>query len=370
MQNRHKRGTCPPDACTLCPRECHADRTTPAPTGFCGMGWDMRIARAAPHFWEEPCISGTRGSGTVFFVGCTEQCVYCQNRLISRAGKWSSGMPGRTVTQEELSDVFLSLQDQGVHNINLVTPTHFAAQIAEALALAKTNGLQIPVVCNTSGYEKTETLRMLEGLVDIYLTDFQHASEELSVRYTKTPDYPRVAERAIREMIRQTGPVRFLGEGDITGMPVRTCLAGNSSDKNARRFLTPSDYNNICATHAEEDDYAGSLMTRGVIVRHLVLPGHAEDACDVLRILKRLTDEYGSDAFYISLMNQYTPVLTPQDAARFPELDQHLAHEEYDSVIQEALAYGFENVFFQYGDTASESFIPAFASDESRGQVP
>ena len=359
--------------CMLCPHACGADRTVAVPTGYCGMGWDVRIARAASHFWEEPCISGIRGSGTVFFVGCVEQCVYCQNQTISHIVDRKSDtsafgfqhqgngvgeikkesdsgnivynknhifeigrLPGHIVSTEELADVFLSLQDQGTHNINLVTPTQFSAQIAQALVTAKTNGLQIPVVYNTGGYEKIETLRMLDGLVDIYLTDFQHALPEMAKRYSGVEDYPQIAEAALREMIRQTGTVLFEQDMDADA------------------------YNAWCTEHETEEDYSGPLMKRGTIVRHLLLPGAIENARGVLHILRRVADDVGDTAFFLSLLNQYTPILADTDKTRFPELTHRVSEEEYMALVDEAEKRGFQNVFYQYGETASESFIPEF----------
>ena len=321
--------------CNLCPRNCFADRTVPAPAGFCRMGADMRMVRAAPHFWEEPCISGTRGSGTIFFAGCTERCVYCQNRSISHVAH-AANAPGKTVSPEEMSDIMLSLQGEGVHNINLVTPTHFANRIADAIRIAKNRGLSVPVVYNTGGYEKPKTLRMLDGLVDIYLTDFQHASHEKSSRYSAVPDYPEIAKTALREMARQTKRVVF------------------------EDGMTPGEYDTLCSLQSEADDYTGPLMVRGMIVRHLVLPGETEDSLRVLDILRAFADEAGEESFYLSIMNQYTPMLSAEDAKRYPALTRPLCAEAYETVIRAAEALHFPHVFFQYGDTASESFIPPF----------
>lgn len=289
--------------CTLCPRECHADRTA-GQTGFCGQSEQIMAARAALHFWEEPCLSGTNGSGTVFFSGCNLRCVYCQNHTIAQ------GQTGKGISIERLSEIFLELQDKKAHNINLVTPTHFVPQIIKALQNAKDNGLTIPVVYNTSCYEKVDTLKRLEGLIDIYLPDLKYHDTGLSARYSTAPDYFEKAAAAIDEMLRQTG------------LPV----------------------------FADGED---SLMLKGVIVRHLLLPGCAADSRYLLRFLHQA---YQND-IYVSIMNQYTPM--PQ-AASIPALNRRISSEEYDRIVDYAISIGIENGFIQEGETASESFIPAF----------
>ena len=353
--------------CNLCPRMCGADRTKTTPAGYCGMGNTMRVARIAPHFWEEPCISGTRGSGTIFFTGCHEGCVYCQNREISRVhgtrdpvetspaharttaeafaqrpdaqnatGPENDHLPGRDISPRALADACLRLQEEGVHNINLVTPTHFVPEIIKTLETAKRDGLRIPVVYNTGGYERVETLRMLDGLIDIYLTDFQHASEEKVLRYANAPGYAETAMRALKEMLRQTGAARF------------------------EKGLDAAAYNALCEASETEEDYTLPVMERGVIVRHLVLPGSEEDARAVLRLIRENTDDTERRGFYLSIMNQYTPMLSEREAARFPELTVRVSDDDYEAIIEETIRLGFENVFFQYGETASESFIPAW----------
>lgn len=289
--------------CTLCPRECHADRIA-GKTGYCGQSAHITAARAALHFWEEPCLSGTNGSGAVFFSGCNLRCVYCQNHAIAQ------GLAGREITAARLSDIFLELQEKKAHNINLVTPTHFVPQIITALEAAKRQGLSIPVVYNSSAYEKLETLRLLEGLVDIYLPDLKYCDPALSGRYSNAPDYFSAASSSIAEMVRQTGAPVF----------------------------------------ADGED---SLMISGVIVRHLLLPGCEKDS---RRILRYLYATYKND-IYVSIMNQYTPL---SQVSGIPSLNRRISDEEYERVVDYAIRIGIENGFIQEGETASESFIPAF----------
>ena len=289
--------------CMLCPRKCRADRKN-GKTGVCGETDRIRVSRAALHMWEEPCISGEEGSGTVFFTGCTLRCVYCQNHEIS------NGKIGKEITVERLAEIFLELQKKKANNINLVTPTHFVPQIISALDLAKENGLVIPIVYNTSGYETIETLKMLEGYVDIYLPDFKYLDQEHARKYSMAEDYPDVAKRALEEMIRQIGKPEF----DDCGM-----------------------------------------MRRGVIVRHLLLPGCLKDA---KRIVFYLHTTFGS-RIYMSLFNQYTPLNT-LNKKRFPELCVKVRPKIYDQLIDYAIDLGVEQAFIQEGDTAEESFIPPF----------
>lgn len=307
--------------CTLCPRNCGADRSRQ--TGYCGQTQKLRIARAALHFWEEPCISGKTGSGTVFFSGCNLRCVFCQNRDIA------IGQRGELISVEHLADIFLNLQSQGANNINLVTPAHYVPQIVQALRMAKKQGLTIPVVYNTSSYENVETLRLLEGLVDIYLPDMKYSSAQLAARYSNAPDYFETAMAAITEMVRQVGePVFADAEGNL---------------------LTAEQMNEKCL---EQED-ADFLMKKGVIVRHLVLPGQAEDS---RAVLWELQQTFG-DSVYVSIMNQYTPTRHFED---YTELNRRVTKEEYEEVLEFAVDIGMENVFVQEGDTAQESFIPAF----------
>lgn len=290
--------------CTLCPRRCHANRLR-GERGVCGMTNEIRIARVALHPWEEPCISGEHGSGTVFFSGCPLQCVYCQNREIA------AGRLGKPYTVQQLADAFLDLQEQHAHNVNLVTPTHMVPQILDALHLAKAQGLHIPIVYNTGGYENTETLKLLEGWVDVYLTDFKYLSTALSGAYSHAADYAEAAKPALAEMVRQTGAARFSPEG---------------------------------------------MMEQGVIVRHLLLPGQTADSRAVVEYLYHT---YG-DRIWISLMNQYTPLPWVQQD---PLLCRRVTRQEYDAVVDYAVALGVENGFTQEGEAASESFIPQFEGE-------
>lgn len=290
--------------CNLCPRECGVKRAA-GERGVCGQTDRIRAARAALHYWEEPCISGTAGSGTVFFSGCNLHCVYCQNRSIS------AEKAGKEITGERLSEIFLELQEKGAHNINLVTPGHFAPQIAEALVRAKEGGMSLPVVYNTGSYEYVDTLRQMEGLVDIYLPDFKYMDAGLSLRYSYAEDYSEVAKAAVAEMVRQTGAAVF-ENGDEDG-----------------------------------------LLKRGTIVRHLVLPGCVEDSKAVVRYLH---ETYGN-SIYISIMNQFTPM---PELADYPEINRKVTKEEYEEVVDYAVSIGVECGFIQEGETAEESFIPAF----------
>lgn len=314
--------------CTLCPRECGANRELN--TGYCGGGANVRIARAALHFWEEPCISGRNGSGTVFFSGCPLRCVFCQNRKIALAER------GTEVSDERLSEIFLELQEQGANNINLVTPTHWAGHLVPVLERAKRDGLKIPIVYNTGSYEKAEQLKRLEGLVDIWLPDLKYKSAELSARYSNAPDYFDVATSAIAEMVRQAGEPVF-GEGDPA--------------TNAENTPDAATYSTDIACRSET-----GLIKRGVIVRHLVLPGCIADS---KRIIRYLYETYGNKIF-ISIMNQYTPLISGDDARKFPELTRKVTEEEYNRVVDFAIRLGVENAYIQEGETASESFIPEF----------
>ena len=286
-------------SCTLCPRECSVNRFEN--TGYCKMSATVYAARAALHQWEEPCITGPKGSGTVFFTGCTLRCVFCQNYTIA------NGSVGKEITTTHLSEIFLSLQEKGATNINLVTPTHYIPSIVNALIESKKHGLHIPVVYNTSGYEKVTSLRLLEGLIDIYLPDFKYMDQSLSLRYSHAEDYPDIAKAAIAEMVRQTGPPVFLQD----------------------------------------------IMKRGVIVRHLILPGHRKDSKNILRYLY---ETYHDDIF-LSIMNQYTPLAGLKD---YEEINRKLTKREYNDVVDFAVEMGITNAFIQEGGTASESFIPPF----------
>lgn len=287
--------------CRLCPRNCGANRMA-GQRGRCGADARVMVARAALHMWEEPCISGAEGSGTVFFTGCSLGCVYCQNRKISR------GEGGREVSIDQLADLFLQLQDQRANNINLVTAGHYAPQVAAALELARERGLSIPVVYNSSGYETPDTLRLFEGMVQVYLPDFKYMSPELAERYSNSRDYVKTAKSALEEMVRQAGSPQF----DARGM-----------------------------------------MTGGVIVRHLLLPGHVSDS---KRVVEYLYQTYGN-RIYISLMNQYTPMPA---MAKDPLLSRRVTRREYERLVDYAISLGVEQGFIQEGETAVESFIPEF----------
>ena len=299
--------------CLLCPRECNADREH-GQQGVCRSGsGSVKLARAALHLWEEPCISGTEelrknaaagvaGSGTVFFSGCVLHCVYCQNQQIANADA------GREVTVERLAEIFLELQEKHAANINLVTPTHYTQEIIRAVKLSRIRGLKLPVVYNCGGYEKVETLRLLEGIVDIYLTDFKYMDSEMAGRYSHAADYPQAAKAALAEMVRQQPEARF----DENGM-----------------------------------------MKQGVIVRHLLLPGYLENAKAVVRYVY----ETYRDGVFLSLMNQYTPMPQMKD---YPEIDRKVTEEEYEELVDYAISIGVENGFIQEGETAEESFIPPF----------
>ena len=288
-------------ACFLCPRGCGAERAG-GKLGFCGMDGEIRVARAALHPFEEPPISGERGSGTVFFTGCSLRCIFCQNSAIR------SPESGRALSIEQLAELFLFLQEKGAENINLVTATHYADGVAAALRLAKPR-LQIPVVYNCGGYERVETLRTLAGLVDVYLPDFKYVSSELSAAYSAAPDYAEVAEAALREMYAQVGSVQTDARG---------------------------------------------ILTRGVVVRHLVLPGCRADS---LAVLERVAKSVPVPGVLLSLMRQYTPDFAPDDAPK--SLKRRVTSFEYESVMAHAVELGFEG-FFQGKEAASAAYTPNF----------
>lgn len=291
-------------SCEICPRTCKVNREK-GQTGVCKVTSQLKVARAALHFWEETCISGTKGSGTVFFSGCSMHCVFCQNEDISQ------GRVGKEISRERLTEIFLELQEKGANNINLVTPGQYVPHIVWAVEKARNEGLKLPVVYNTSSYEKIDTLKHLEGIVDVYLPDFKYYSPELAAKYSKAPDYPEVAKKAIAEMVRQQpSPVFYESEGQ-------------------------------------------ELMKNGVIVRQLLLPGQLQDA---KHIIKYLHDTYG-EQIYISLMNQYTPL---SHVEKYPELNKKVSKRSYEKYIDYAIEIGVENGFIQEGDVAEESFIPKF----------
>lgn len=287
--------------CLLCPRKCGINRST-GQTGVCGVSSEIKVARAALHYWEEPCISGKRGSGAVFFSGCSLHCVFCQNREIS------DGKAGKVISKERLSDIFMELADKGANNINLVTPGQYIPDIVWAVNDAKSRGMKLPIIYNTSGYENVTELKLLEGIVDVYLPDFKYMDSTLSAKYSRAKDYPSVAKQAISEMVRQQPKVVI-------------------------------------------DDATG-LIQKGVIVRQLLLPGHVNDA---KAILKYLHDTY-QDSIYISMMSQFTPIALKD----YPEINRTVTRREYERLIDYAIKIGITNAFIQEGNVAKDSFIPAF----------
>lgn len=287
--------------CLLCPRKCGINRST-GQTGVCGVSSEIKVARAALHYWEEPCISGKRGSGAVFFSGCSLHCVFCQNREIS------DGKAGKVISKERLSDIFMELADKGANNINLVTPGQYIPDIVWAVNDAKSRGMKLPIIYNTSGYENVTELKLLEGIVDVYLPDFKYMDSELSAMYSRAKDYPSVAKQALSEMVRQQPDVVI-------------------------------------------DDATG-LIQKGVIVRQLLLPGHVNDA---KAVLKYLYDTY-HDHVYISMMSQFTPIALKD----YPEINRTVTRREYERLVDYALEIGITNAFIQEGDVAKDSFIPAF----------
>ncbi|MEE3481267.1 MAG: radical SAM protein [Lachnospiraceae bacterium] len=331
--------------CDLCPRNCQVDRYVNK--GACGVGAEMYAARAALHFWEEPVISGSRGSGAVFFTGCNLGCVYCQNAAISQL---NDVLPGKPVSVEKLADIFLRLQDeQGANNINLVTAVHYVPQVALTLGIAKDKGLKIPVVYNTSSYEKVESLKMLDGLVDVYLPDFKYITPELAGKLSKAPDYPQVAIAAIDEMVRQVGEAEFVKEEPF-GRQNASCIEENP----AKTKLTVSD--KIDDKKGAVYEPGGPLIQKGVIVRQLLLPGHVRESKKALEFLH---ERYG-DRIYISIMNQYTPMRTDfsKEDHDLSPLGRKVTRREYSQLVDFAINRGIENGFTQTGDTAESSFIP------------
>lgn len=287
--------------CLLCPRKCGINRST-GQTGVCGVSSEIKVARAALHYWEEPCISGKRGSGAVFFSGCSLHCVFCQNREIS------DGKAGKVISKERLSDIFMELAVKGANNINLVTPGQYIPDIVWAVNDAKSRGMKLPIIYNTSGYENVTELKLLEGIVDVYLPDFKYMDSALSARYSRAKDYPSVAKQALSEMVRQQPDVVI--------------------------------------------DNATGLIQKGVIVRQLLLPGHVNDA---KAVLKYLYDTY-HDHVYISMMSQFTPIALKD----YPEINRTVTKREYERLVNYALEIGITNAFIQEGDVAKDSFIPAF----------
>ncbi|MDI3310233.1 MAG: radical SAM protein [Thermoanaerobacterium sp.] len=286
--------------CNICPRNCNVDRSTK--TGFCGMLSEIKVAKAYLHEWEEPCISGSKGSGTVFFTGCNLRCVFCQNYKISQENF------GISVSTEKLSDIFMNLEKAGAHNINLVTPTIFISKIKEAIIMARNNGLSIPIVYNSNAYENVESLKTLEGLIDIYLPDLKYYNDETAMKYSNAPHYFEYATKAILEMYRQVGNPAFDNDG---------------------------------------------IMKKGIIVRHLILPGKLDET---KKILKWIKDNLSNEV-YVSLMGQYIPYY---NANKYQELNRRISNKEYEEVIEYFFEIGLENGFVQDDESASESFIPDF----------
>jgi putative pyruvate formate lyase activating enzyme len=288
--------------CKLCPRNCNVDRLNNKQLGFCKSKFELNIARVSLHSWEEPCISGTRGSGTVFFSNCNLNCVFCQNHEISQDGI------GKEVSIERLSEIFIEEQQRGAHNINLVTPTHFVPQIIEAIKLSKDMGLNIPIVYNSNGYENKETIQALNGYIDVYLPDLKYMNDKYAQKYSKVSSYFEFASKAIDEMVKQAPKPIFNKEG---------------------------------------------LLLSGVIIRHLMLPGLLFDS---KKIVEYIYNKYG-DNVYISLMNQYTPLF---NATEYPEINKPLNPKHYDSLVNHCIDIGIKNAFIQEEGTVKESFVPHF----------
>jgi len=287
------------DICSVCPRNCKAARSESSGSGVCGMGFSPVVARAMLHMWEEPCISGTKGSGTVFFSGCSLNCVYCQNCEISL------GRYGKLVTARRLREIYHELIGRGAHNINLVNPTHFAGAVLQSLE----GGLSVPVVWNSGGYDAGETLRLLGGKVQVYLPDIKYALCEPAARYSRAPDYPETARRAVLEMFRQTGPYVLDEDG---------------------------------------------LLKSGVLIRHLILPGNLENT---YRVIDWVSETFAPGDVLFSLMSQYTPC---GDLSAFPELRRRLTREEYEAAAARLESSGIEDGFFQELSSAAEEYIPEF----------
>ncbi|MCG4580110.1 radical SAM protein [Clostridium cochlearium] len=289
--------------CRLCPRECNVNRLK-GEVGYCGASEKLMVSRAALHFWEEPCVSGENGSGTVFFSNCNLKCVFCQNHCISQENL------GIEISIERLSEIFLELEENGANNINLVTPTHYVPQIIEALKLSKASGLNIPILYNSNGYDSLDTLKALDGYIDVYLPDLKYYNSKYSLKYSMAKDYFEKASIAIEEMYRQVGKPVF--------------------DENG-------------------------IIKKGVIIRHLMLPGLLFDS---KKILDYIHKTFGNNV-YISVMNQYTPMFK---ASNYPEINRKLNEKHYDAIIDYALDLGIKNAFIQENGTSSEEFIPDFKS--------
>ena len=286
--------------CNLCPRNCNIDRNIQK--GYCGQTDRIKVARASLHMWEEPCISGEKGSGTVFFSGCGLRCVFCQNFDIA------NGNIGKEITIERLAEIFLELKGKGAHNINLVTGDHFAPEIIKALDISKSKGMDLPVVFNTSSYVNKETLKLLENYVDVYLADFKYFDNKTAKRYSNADSYLQVVKTALEEMVSQKGTPEYDSHG---------------------------------------------MMTRGVIVRHLLMPGYLQESKAIIRYVY---EEYG-ERVVLSIMNQYTPL---KQVEKYPEINRKVSEYEYESLINYAISIGVKEAYVQEGETARESFIPPF----------
>lgn len=287
--------------CNLCPRNCNVNRVKDE-IGFCKSKNTVKIAKVSLHKWEEPCISGTNGSGTIFFSNCNLRCVFCQNHVISNEGL------GREISIRKLADIMLSQQEKGAHNINLVTPTQYAIQIIEALKIAKNEGLSIPILYNTNSYENVDTIKKLKGYIDVYLPDLKYFNDKYAKKYSNAPNYFSYASKSINEMVSQVGP--------------------NTFDENG-------------------------IITKGVIIRHMMLPGLLFDSKKIIDYIHKTY----KDSVYISIMNQYTPMF---NASKFPEINKPLNPKLYDSLIDYALSIGINNAFIQDTGTSSKSFVPDF----------
>lgn len=289
------------EKCNLCPRKCFVNRLN-GELGFCKASKDIKIAKVTLYNWEEPCISGTSGSGTVFFSNCNLNCVFCQNHKISQESA------GKIVSINRLSEIFLEQQQNGAHNINLVTPTHYVPQIIEALKLAKSKGLSIPILYNSNAYENIETIRALKGFIDVYLPDLKYYRDKYALKYSKAPNYFNIASEVIGEMVSQVGEVKFDDDG---------------------------------------------IIQKGVIIRHLMLPGLLFDSKKVIDFIYTTF----SESVYISLMNQYTPM---HQAFKYPEINKPLNPNHYDSLIDYCLNLGITKCFIQECGTDSKAFVPDF----------
>ena len=289
------------EKCDLCPRKCFVNRLD-GELGFCTASNDVKIAKVALHHWEEPCISGTHGSGTVFFSNCNLKCVFCQNYKISHGGY------GKTVSISRLSEIFLEQQSRGALNINLVTPSHYVPQIIEALKLAKSYGLNIPILYNSNGYESIDTIKVLKGFIDVYLPDLKYYKDEYALKYSKAPNYFASARAVITEMVSQVGEVKFDDDG---------------------------------------------IIQKGVIIRHLMLPGLLFDSKKIIDFIYTTF----KDSVYISLMNQYTPM---NEAFKYPEINKVINPLHYDALINYCLNLGITKCFIQENGTSSRAYIPDF----------